>query len=103
MKKLLLVFATLALVVASAKTYRVTIYEPSVLSGTDLKPGDYKVDFAGDKVTLTAGRASAQASVTVENAKEKFTNTSIRYSNGDGKYQIKEIRLGGTNMKLVVN
>jgi hypothetical protein len=34
---------------------------------------------------------------------EKFGATSIRYSNGDGKMKITEIRIGGTTTKLLVN
>ena len=103
MKKVLLIFATAALALASAKSYSLTLFEPSVLSGTELKPGEYKVDVAGDKLTITGGRQTAQANVTVETADQKFGATTVRYMNGDGKYRIKEIRLGGTKMRVVVN
>jgi len=44
MKKILLSFATVALAVASAaNSYRVTLFQPAVLNGTELKAGDYKV------------------------------------------------------------
>jgi hypothetical protein len=102
-KRVLLTFVTLALAIASAKSYRVTLFQPSVLAGTELKAGEYKMDVTGDKVTLTNGRGSAQASVKVEKANEKFSSTTVRYSNGDGKLKIQEIRIGGTNMRLVVN
>jgi len=102
-KRLLLAFVTLALAAASAKTYRVTIFEPALLGSAELKPGDYKVEVTGDKMVITSGRKSVEASVTVENGKEKFASTTVRYSNGDGKYRIQEIRLGGTSTKLVVN
>lgn len=102
-RKVLLTFATLALAIASAKSYRLTLFQPSLISSTELTPGNYKVEVTGDKMTITDGRKSAQANITVENAKEKFASTTVRYSNGDGKYRIQEIRLGGTNMKLVVN
>ena len=39
----------------------------------------------------------------VETAEEKFGSTSVRYQNGDGKYRIQEIRLGGTKTRLVFN
>jgi len=39
----------------------------------------------------------------VENDSNKYATTTVRYSNGDGRYKIQEIRLGGTHMKLVVN
>jgi hypothetical protein len=103
MKRFLLVFATLALAVASAKTYPVTLFETSVLAGAELKAGDYKLEVKDSKMVVTQGRRSVEAPVKVENGSAKYSSTSVRYSNGDGKFEIKEIRIGGTNMKLVVN
>ena len=74
-KRVLLTFVTLALVIASAKSYRVTLFQPAVLAGTELKAGEYKMDVTGDKGTLTNGRSTAQAGVTVENGNEKFSST----------------------------
>jgi hypothetical protein len=54
-------------------------------------------------VVVKSGKIEAQAQVKVENDSKKFPATTVRYSNGDGHYKITEIRLGGTNMKLVVN
>jgi hypothetical protein len=45
----------------------------------------------------------AQSSVKVEENGEKYSRTSVRYQNGDGKYIVQEIRLGNTNLKLVFN
>ena len=102
-KKLLVAFATLALAAASAKTYDVTLFQPAVLNGKDLKAGDYRVEVDGSKVVLRNGKQATEADVKVETGDQKFSATSIRYGNGNGKYQIQEIRLGGTNMRLVVN
>lgn len=103
MKRMLLVFLTLALTVAAAKTWQVTLFEPSLIGGAELKPGDYKVEVKGDKVVMKNARQTAEASVKVENVETKFASTAVRYSNGDGKYRITEIRIGGTTTKLVVN
>jgi hypothetical protein len=96
-------FATLALAVASAKTYEVTLFQPSTLNGKELKAGDYKVEVDGSKTVLRKAGQSTEAAVKVETGDQKFSATSVRYSNGDGKYRIQEIRLGETNTKLVVN
>ena len=37
----------------------------------------------------------------VETASRRFGNTSVLYANGDGKYRVLEIRLGGTKTTLV--
>ena len=103
MKKLLVTCALLGLSLAQAKSYHVTLYEKSVLGSTELKPGDYTVELKDQQVVIKSGKTEAQAAVKVENDAGKFSTTSVRYSNGDGRYHIQEIRLGGTNMKLVVS
>jgi hypothetical protein len=103
MKKLMLSFAILALAIASADTYRVTLFQPSVVSGTELKPGDYKLEVTDHKVVISKGKTSVEAAVKVEKADSKFKSTSVRYANGDGKLTVQEIRLGGTTTRLVFN
>lgn len=101
-RKLLLSFSTLALAVASAaSTHKITLFQPSLVNGTELKPGQYKVTVDDNKATITSGKTSVQATVKTETAESKFSSTSVRYQNGDGKYRLQEIRLGGTTTKIV--
>src|SRR5688572_5357135 len=101
-KKILLSFATLALAAASAaSSYRVTLFQPSLVGGTELKPGEYKVTLKENKAVITSGKTSVEADVKTETADSKFNSTTVRYRNGDGKYRVQEIRLGGTNTRLV--
>ena len=102
-KKLAFAFLVLALTVACAKTYWVTFYQPSVVAGTELKAGDYQLKLEGGQVTLKNGKRMAQAAVQVEQNGEKYSRTTVRYQNGDGKYHVQEIRLGNTNLKIVFN
>ncbi len=103
MKKLFVtvVLAVLAVTIASAKTYNVTLFQASVVGGTELKPGEYKVELNNDKVKITNGRQTGEATVRVQTAERKFGSTTVKYSNGDGKSHVQEIRLGGTSMLLV--
>ena len=101
MKRLLLGLTTLALVTASAASHRITLFQPSVINGTELKPGDYKLEHSDGKVVISKGKQSVEAPVKVESGDAKFSATSVRYANGGGKYLVQEIRLGGTNTKLV--
>ena len=102
MKKLMLGFTTFALAIASAAaTYKVTLFQPSIVAGTELKPGEYKIELKENKAVLKGGKNTVEANVRVESGDMKFGSTSVRYSNGDGKYHVQEIRLGGTNTKLV--
>jgi hypothetical protein len=103
MKKLVVMFVMLGLSLAYAKSYRVVLYEKSMLGSTELKPGEYTIELKDQQVLVKNGKVEAQAAVKVENDSTKFPSTTVRYSNGDGQYKIQEIRLGGTHMKLVVN
>lgn len=102
LSKLMLSFGTLALAIASAaSSYSFSLFERSFVSGKELKPGDYKIQLNGDKATIKAGKQIVEAAVKVENGTEKFADTSVRYTNADGKMTVQEIRLGGTTTKLV--
>jgi hypothetical protein len=96
--KLIFGFASLALAVASAATsYRVTFYEPVVVSGSTLKPGDYKVEIQGGTAVIKQGKTVTEAPVKIENDGQKFSNNSVRMD-GD---RLSEIRVGGTHTRLV--
>jgi hypothetical protein len=103
MKKLLVVSMFAAVSVFAAQSYRVTLFQPSIVANQELKAGDYKVVVDGDKMTISQGKTSVTADVKTETAESKFDKTSVRYQNGDGKYRLREIRIGGTNTKLVLN
>jgi hypothetical protein len=104
LSKLVLYFGAMGMAVAAAaSSYKVTLFERAVLGSTELKPGDYKVEVNGEKATFRAGKNTAEAAVKIETGSEKYSQTTVRYSNGDGKYHIQEIRLAGTNTKLVFN
>jgi len=89
--------------VAYAKTYSVTLFQPSTVNGVVLTPGDYKLDITDSKAVIRGGKNKVEADVKVENTDDKFSSTSVRYKSGDGKYEVQEIRLGGTKTKVVFN
>lgn len=101
-KKLALGFCTFALAVASAATYHVTLYQPSMINGSELQPGDYKLEVDGDKATFKQGKKTAEAPVKIVEADKKYGSTSFKYDNGsDGKYRLQEICVGGSKTRLV--
>lgn len=104
MRNILLSFATLGLAVASAaSSYKVTLFQPSIVAGKELRPGVYKIELKEGSAVISKGKESVEAPVRAETADSKFSSTSVRYRNGDGKYRVEEIRIGGTNTKLVFN
>jgi hypothetical protein len=103
MKKLLVMFATLAIVVASAadKTYHITLNDRASVNGTQLKPGDYKVHLEGDKAILKMGKTVIEAPARIQTADHKFDTTSVAIANPSSQPTISEIRIGGTNTRIV--
>ena len=99
----LMLFAMAALAIASSSTYSVTLTQPSIVAGTELKAGDYKLSVENDKVTFIRGKERVEATAKTETAPTKFASTAVRYTTTDGKFTVQEIRLGGTYTKLVFN
>ena len=112
-KKLVFILAivTLVALVASAGTvpsgsrYRITLSQNSVLQGTELKAGDYRISIADSKIMVTGenGKNPVEIPVKVETQDQKFESTVVRYDTSTGKAVISEIRLGGTKTKLIFN
>jgi hypothetical protein len=99
-KKTLAVLFAIGISVASAATsYRVSLSKPTTINGTELKPGDCKVEIEGDKVVIKQGKTSVESNVTVENAAQKYAFTSVGYE-ADNATQVHDIRLAGTTLKL---
>ena len=101
MKKVILGFAVFALAIASAaaNSYRVNFYQPAVVNGTTFKPGEIKVEVKDNVVTLKQGKTTAEVKARVEQDAQKFSTNSVGV---DGETKaLQEIRLGGTNTKLI--
>jgi len=96
-KRFLMLFSAIALSVAvnAANTVRVDLYQPTVVNGTTFKPGEAKLEIQGDKAVLRQGKVSAEASVKVDNAKTKYTFTTVGYKDGV-EHKIKDICVAGT-------
>ncbi|MGC8794617.1 MAG: hypothetical protein ACP5U2_14630 [Bryobacteraceae bacterium] len=96
---ILLVCASLLL----AKTYTITLSEPSKVAGTELKPGSYALKIEGDKAVFLdrTRKPVAEATVKIENANRKFDATAIEFRKESGGNRIQAISLGGSKMKLV--
>ena len=98
-KKLSIGFVAITLAVASGATsYKVTFFQSSVINGTELKPGEYKVEIKDDKAVLWQGKNSTEVPVKIESTDQKNRATAVRYGSGS---HVEEIRIGGTKTKLV--
>lgn len=102
-KKLLLAISVAGLAVASAKSYSINLFQPAMLGSTELAAGEYKVEVVDQKAVVRNGKIHGEARVKEETADSKYSTTTVRFSNGDGKMHIQEIHVGGTKTKLVFN
>ena len=101
--KFFAMFLVLALAASAASSHTVTFFQPSTVGGTELKAGDYKLVMDNDKVVIQKGKEKVEAMVKVESADSKFSSTSVRYADQNGKMKVTEIRLGGTTTRLIFN
>src|ERR1035441_8389884 len=102
MRKVLPFFLVAGLAGASARSYTVSLFEPTMVGSTELKPGEYKVEVNDEKAVIRHGKVQAESPVKVEEGDTKFAKTVVRYiNNADGKVRIQEIRIGGTKTRLV--
>lgn len=99
LKRLIFGLGIVALGVASAASYEVTITSPTWAGATQLKPGVYKLAVQGTNAIFTSGKTVVEAPVSVEKSDRKVQSTEVQ--SADSK--IREIRLGGTDTKLIFN
>ena len=93
---------TLATGIASAaSSYNVTLRAHTVVAGKELKQGSYRVHMDGNNATIKGEGGSVQTTVTPTQNETKFTSTNVQYHLIDGKFDLDEIRLGGTSTRLV--
>lgn len=100
-KRILLMISVAGLALAGTKSYSIDLYQPTLLGGTQLAAGSYRVEVDGDKAMVRKGKTVCEAPVKVEQASSKYDSTSVVFSNGDGKMHLQEIHVGGTKTKLV--
>src|SRR6185437_1411637 len=96
--KLSLCLATLALGIASAASYSVTLTSEISAGSTQLKAGQYKLEVEGNQAIFKQGSTSTAIPISVEKNAKKFRYTTVDTTDS----KLHSIELGGTNTKLVV-
>ncbi len=106
MKKLVLtgVLCLSTLGILSAKSYSITLSNPTQAGEVQLRPGDYKVKVEGSMAVFTDRdrNKSFNVPVKIESAGEKYDNTAVVTKNDAGVDKIQEIELGGSHTKLEI-
>jgi hypothetical protein len=89
--------ATLALGIAHAAPYDVTLFENVSVGKTQLKAGDYTIEMKGDKAVFKCGKKTVELQATVEKSDQMFSSTILLSQHS----QLQEIDLGGTQDRIV--
>jgi len=104
LKQMRISFAVLALSVASAATFPVSLIEPAVVNGKELKAGDYLLEVKENSIVILKGKKPlAEVPAKIENTSKKFERTQVLYNENKGKFSIKQIELGGTSTRLTLD
>ena len=104
LKQMRISFAVLALSVASAATFPVSLIEPAVVNGKELKAGDYLLEVKENSVVIMKGKKLvAEVPAKIENTNKKYERTQVLFSENKGKYSIKQIELGGTSTRVTLD
>ncbi len=102
-KNLVLGFCVVGLALASAaETYHVTLPDAMVVNGQRLAAGNYTVKVEGNKAVFQHGKQVAESPVKVERVQKKFESTMFKSDNSGGGMHLSEIRISGTNTKLIL-
>src|ERR1017187_4163226 len=101
-RRFAILLSALSLAVASAagNNFRVDLYQPTVVNGTNFKPGEAKLEIKDNKALLKQGKITAEASVKVEANKDKYLYTTVGYKDGN-THEIKDICVAGTTTHIV--
>ena len=98
-KRAFLFFSVVALAAAANNTFRVELYQPTVVNGTTFKPGEAKLELKDNKAVLKQGKTAVEVDVKVEANKDKYPYTTVGYR--PGEQRIKDIAVGGTNRHIL--
>jgi len=101
--KTVLLIATLALAgIANAKSYNITLSEPTRAGGVKLAAGEYsmKVQESNAIFTNLQNGKTFTTAVKTETADKKFDVTAVVTDSKDGDSYITSVQLGGSRMKI---
>ncbi len=97
--KMLLGFASLSIAAfAAINTYKVQLYQDSVIEGKAFKAGEYKVLFENGNAVIKQGKDAVEVPAHEVMESSKVSSTELVY---EDKTNLREIRVGGTSTRIV--
>lgn len=104
MTKSFILIGALALtsLIASAKTYDISLSSAALAGTVQLAPGQYHVKVLGNNATFTSvdSEKAYTVPVKIEQADKKFDYTAVDTNQQNGADHIQSIELGGSTTRL---
>ena len=83
---------------AASNTFKVDIFQDSVVDGKTLKAGNYKIMMENGNAVLKEGKQTIEVPAREENEPNKIASTELLYKDTTN---LQEIRVGGTHTRIV--
>jgi len=100
---LLAALGLFALAAHADTKYHITLTQTAKIGTEQFKPGEYHVMLDESKVVFTrlASGESVEVPATIQSAEQKHAHTSIRMQRAEGENRVLEIKLGGTQTRIL--
>lgn len=83
---------------AASNTFKINLFQDSIIEGKTFKAGDYKISMESGKAVIRQGKESVEVPAREESEPNKISSTELLYKD---KSNLQEIHVGGTYTKIV--
>ena len=83
---------------AASNTFKVDLFQDSVVDGKTLKAGSYKITMENGNAVIKQGKQTIEVPAREENEPDKVASTELLYKD---KTNLQEIRVGGSHTRIV--
>jgi len=83
---------------AGSNSYKVNIFQDSVVDGKTLKAGDYKISMENGNAVIKQGKEVIEVPAREQTEPDKVASTELMYKDGTN---LQEIRVGGTHTSII--
>lgn len=87
-----------AMTFAASNTFKVQVFQDSVVEGKTLKAGEYKIMMENGNALIKQGKETIQVAAKEVTTPDKAPSTELMYQSGNNLH---EIRVGGSHTGIV--
>jgi hypothetical protein len=83
---------------AASNTFKVDIFQDSMVDGKTIKAGNYKITVENGNAVIKQGSQTIEVPAREENEQTRVASTELLYKDGT---KLQQIRVGGTHTRIV--